>query len=349
MRPSPLPNPSPAILPDNALVMRACAHVNSMCADRQVTLLYLTLFGSTLYGTNMAASSDVDIRGIFLPSEQQLVLGKAPGALHHSTADKDSPNSEHDVDIDLWSVQHWLLELLPAGEPGAVDLLFSPTYPACILYRSPLLDRVFENPLRFIDKNALAYVGYGSSQAKKYGLDASCLETLRAVRSWLEKHVPPRSARLESFMGDLVLDCQAGHALAVLPNGAGLKVCGKVHLAGIRMEEFAARIDRELARCESALRDCPEQKKQTCKKLSHIVRALDQMEELLTSGQIRFPLKTRERILAIKQGCRSWKETVDFIQARFKEIDRLQKNISRKNEFDPRFAEECVLACYGLP
>lgn len=46
------------------------------------------------------------------------------------------------------AVARWLLELLPAGDSDALELLFSPSHAACTLYRDAALDPVFSEPLR---------------------------------------------------------------------------------------------------------------------------------------------------------------------------------------------------------
>jgi predicted nucleotidyltransferase len=105
----------------------------ALCRGQGASLLFLTFFGSTLYGTETPGRSDVDARGIFLPSAESLALNKAPKSLHFSTGSAERRNLAGDVDIDLWSVQHWLLKLLPSGDIGALDVLFSPSHAACTL------------------------------------------------------------------------------------------------------------------------------------------------------------------------------------------------------------------------
>ncbi len=122
-----------------------------LCHEHGASLLFLTLFGSSLYGTETPGKSDLDLRGIFLPSRESLALNKASKSLHFSTGNKERRNLAGDMDIDLWSVQHWLLKLLPAGDTGALDVLFAPSHTACTLYRHPALDVVFDNPLRLMD------------------------------------------------------------------------------------------------------------------------------------------------------------------------------------------------------
>jgi predicted nucleotidyltransferase len=100
----------------------------ALCHEHGTSLLFLTIFGSSLYGTETPGKSDLDLRGIFLPSIGALALNKAPKSLQRSTNRTGQRNSAEDVDIDLWSVQHWLLKLLPAGDTGDLDLMFSPSH-----------------------------------------------------------------------------------------------------------------------------------------------------------------------------------------------------------------------------
>ena len=107
--------------------------------EKAQELLYLTLYGSTLYGTAVEGRSDIDVRGIYLPSPESLALGEWSRTLHCSTGG-EGRNGSGDLDLDIWSVQHWLLRLLPAGDTGAIDVLFSPSFSACTLVRDHRLD-----------------------------------------------------------------------------------------------------------------------------------------------------------------------------------------------------------------
>ena len=86
-------------------------------------LVYLTEFGSTLYGMN-SPESDIDYKGIFVPNKEDLLLGKKMKSLNFSTGNDKSKNSKEDIDVEVWSL-HYFLELLQKGETSAVDLLFS--------------------------------------------------------------------------------------------------------------------------------------------------------------------------------------------------------------------------------
>ncbi len=324
-----------------------------LCREQDASLLYLTLFGSTLYGTEMPDKSDLDLRGVFLPSPEASALNKAARSLHFSTAGgNERRNTAGDVDIDLWSAQHWLLKLLPNGDISALDLLFSPSHAACVLYRHPALDAAFANPLRLANTGRDGdYARYSLGQAKKYGIQGSRLGALMAVRGWLLAHGPESSGheRLAGYFAALVQAC-GGSPFCSLENIQGEKVLqlgGKLHSGTIRMAEFTHRVETDLKRYGDRAEAAQRGEGLDFKALSHALRALDQMEELLQTGQIVFPLQNREELIAVKAGKYAWNELEPRILRRVSEVDALQDHAPFVGRPDAAFAESLVLACYG--
>jgi predicted nucleotidyltransferase len=82
------------------------------------------------------------------------------------------------------------------------------------------------------------------------------------------------------------------------------------------------------------------------KALSHALRALDQMEELLQTGKIVFPLRGREELVAVKEGRYPWRDVEPRILERLAAVDALRENAPFAGAYDVAFAEACVLACY---
>ncbi|GHV55546.1 hypothetical protein FACS1894206_09970 [Deltaproteobacteria bacterium] len=325
---------------------------DTLCHENGASLLFLTLFGSSLYGTETPEKSDLDVRGIFLPSRDALALHKAPKSLQQSTNSTGQRNSAEDVDIDLWSVQHWLLKLLPVGDTGALDMLFSPSHEACTLCREPVLDRVFAEPFRLIDTgNGSAYAAYSLGQARKYGIKGSRVGALKAVYNWLQTYSPnPHpEQRLHEFIDALAAACADGRycALETAREERFLRLCGKFHSESIRMAEFIRRVESDMRRYGARAEDAMRNRGLDFKALSHALRALMQMEELLQTGKIAFPLAGREELIAIKLGKYTWNELESMILSRLASVDAMREEAPVKGRFDLNFAEACVLDCYG--
>jgi len=329
------------------------SQAQALCRERGASLLFLTLFGSTLYGTESPGKSDVDVRGIFLPSLESLVLGKASKSLHFSTGCGERRNMAGDVDIDLWSVQHWLLKLLPGGDTGALDMLFSPSHAACTLYRSPSLDAVFANPLRLMDiGKGRAYAEYSLGQAKKYGIKGSRIGALKTVRDWLMRHCPePKgNERLGDYLDALAKECAESRFCSVetIQGEKALQLCGKRHMSTVRMPELIRRVEADMRRYGARAEEAQRNEGLDFKALSHALRALDQMEELLQTGKITFPLKNRKELIAVKEGKYSWCNLELRILQRLEAVDAMRERFAFAGMYDAGFAEECIRACYNL-
>lgn len=322
-----------------------------LCRAHDATLLYLTLSGSLLYGADTPGLSDIDMRGLFLPSPASLALGTAPASLRLSTAEAGARNTAEDVDIDLWPVGHWLLKLLPAGDTGALDLLFSPSHAACTLYRAPVLDRVFAAPARLVDTaHSRACAKYCLGQAKKYGIKGSRMGALKKTRDWLRLHypAPDPQTRLRDVLDALLAACADGVfcASAEANSEKALQLCGKLHAGGIRLTELLARVDADMLRFGGRAEGAARNAGVDYKALSHALRALMQMDELLRTGRVVFPLAGREELAAIKRGLRTWQDIEPRILSGLSALEALYENPPHPCVFDRAFAESCVLACY---
>lgn len=333
-------------------IKMAIAKAQELCKEHDAELLFLSLFGSTLYGTATPGKSDMDIRGIFLPSLASLAIGSAPKSLHWSSGDDEHRNSAADVDIDLWSIQHWLLKLLPAGDTGATDLLFSPSNPSCTLYRDNRLDGVFGCPNRFLDvKHCRAYADYSLGQAKKYGIKGSRLGALRAVHHWVTGQSSlDQQARLESILEKLVADCGDGRYCSLVDSATGpaLQLCGKIHVGGIRIREFVARVETDMEKYGARAIEAEKNQGLDFKALSHAFRAFDQMEQLYRERKITFPLKSAQYLMSVKRGDYTWAELEPRILERLAEIEAIRNEIATEDTFDREYAEEQIKNSYGL-
>ena len=95
--------------------------------DSSYRILYVTKMGSHLYGTN-SENSDTDVKFIFLPSEEDCLLGIAAKNININSSNDKEANTKDDVDIQGWSLQ-FFIDLLRKGDTNALDVLYSYTTP----------------------------------------------------------------------------------------------------------------------------------------------------------------------------------------------------------------------------
>jgi predicted nucleotidyltransferase len=125
-----------------------------------------------------------------------------------------------------------------------------------------------------------------------------------------------------------------------------LQLCGKLHMGTVRMPELIRRVEADMRRYGARAEEAERNEGLDFKALSHALRALDQMEELLQTGKIAFPLRNRSELISVKKGEYPWREVEPRILERLEAVDALRDNAPFVGTYDAGFAESCVLACY---
>lgn len=305
------------------------------------TLVYLSHFGSVLYGTN-SEKSDCDLKGVFVPSVASLVKGTASHHYRFSSGANDSKNSAEDVDVELWSLQKWL-NMLAAGDTGALDLLFS-VYAKHVkpLVNENFLREFYSKPSTLFDvTNSKSYVGYAYGQAKKYGLKGSRMGLLKDVREYLEERlvsVDMEHVRAGEYFEELVK--KFGHESYCFmkesknPNEPKmLFLLGKGFCPAIKMAEMVQRLETEFNKYGQRVKEAANNENVDWKALSHALRCLLQVEEVLDTGFVQYPLKDAELLKAVKFAKYSWAEVEQMLLEHLRLIEEKLQNAKGYQHF----------------
>jgi len=182
------------------------------------------IFGSHLYGTD-TPESDTDYKGIFLPTRDEVLLGRIPRHFGETTGNDRSKNTKDDTDIELFSL-HEFIKLACEGQTIALDMLHAPVdkwIDSTIIWSDIVHDRE-----KFYTKNLKAFVGYARRQAAKYGIKGSRLDAAKAVLDLFEPIKDPTLGwRVEDIWKNLPLN-EHCHIVEESPNGVKqYQVCGR--------------------------------------------------------------------------------------------------------------------------
>lgn len=313
-------------------------------------LLYLSEFGSRLYGTH-TENSDYDAKGIFLPSVESCVLGTAPRHLNFTTGNDTSRNTKDDVDIELWSLQYFL-SLLKKGETGAIDLLFSlfsennkkwvsDAFLSCMRSYAPCD--------LFNLRDTTSFISYAYGQAKKYGIKGSSLGRIEELLEWLKEKNLPETERVGVLFEELIQKFgEEKHCFLKEQNGAPmLFFLGKGYDARITISETMQRLQTTYDKYGERARLAKENKGVDWKALSHALRAAFQMKSLIETRMISFPLKEAELLKKIKSGDFGWKETESMIVSAISEVEDKIQEVPPNNKVE-RIHREIIASLYGF-
>ncbi len=320
-------------------------------------ILFVTQYGSYLYGTN-TSSSDFDFKGVFLPSWKSVILGKAPKHYTYSTKKKNEvKNSKNDCDIQLLSLQHFLGKI-SKGEINAVDILFAPTNQDAVIYINPVYkEQIFNRRKQFVSKDITAYLGYINNQASKYGMKGTRLGVVKELVNILDtKIIPVYADKLNTLrLGDIKQEL-----FKYLPpnnywqpiNGnsivGGGWVLDKQYQDHLKIKLFYESLQNYYKKYGKRAELAEQNQGVDWKALSHALRSTFQVKKLLLHGEFTFPFRGKERelLLNIKQGRLSFKEVEKIIESEKKEIEKFKEHSSLPQKIDSALIEQILLDFY---
>lgn len=310
-------------------------------------LLYLTVFGSTLYGTSKSGKSDLDIKGIYIPSQESILLQKEQHCLSFTTGNSVTKNTEHDIDIQIWSIQKWLLQLLPEGNTNALDLLFSFTHPECVLVQDQHMKQIFDHANEFIDvKNIDGCVSYAVGQAKKYGMKGTKLDTLIAIFHWLKNNIAYQPMdKLSLFAQQLIAKNLIGCTQVNKNDTSFIVIHDKLYQFEISMKEFQTRIESEVNKYGERAFQAMQNEGVDWKAVSHALRAIRQIEMLYEKGIIQYPLDCKDELISIKEGSKPWNEVEQLICEGIDKIKTISSKFASK-KFNITLAKNYIRNIY---
>lgn len=320
--------------------------------DYNVTILYVTEYGSKLYGTD-TPESDTDYRGIFLPSYDSRILGTDPDYIKLDTNTSNEANSSKDIDIHLDSIHKWF-NLLAKGETGAIDVLFSMWSSSSTYFVPTFTDWVKGNYLSLITSNPKAFCGYAIGQAKRNNVKGQrynelCEFISNTKQAFNFKELVPRDQKLGHTEMDLSGYKYINWKEAEPPRGQSgtwtyLEVLGKLYPP-------TWKLDFVLEKLEEMKEQYGDRAKKAVdnvdwKALSHALRVVQEVKELLSTRFIKFPLQDRRYILEIKQGKHELEDIVQELSNYIEEIDELVKITDLPNKVDQNKIDKFILELY---
>lgn len=312
-----------------------------------MTTIVKTIFGSHLYGTN-TPNSDLDKKGILLPSKEVCFLNKIPKCFHNNTkTDSSGKNTKDDIDEEIYSLQYFF-QLAQQGEMCVIDMLHSPEH--CIIETSDTWKEIQNNKQRFYSKNLRSYMGYVKTQTAKYGIKGSriaSIENVLNVLSGIDGY-----KKVSEIWNQLPTDEYSYPCKQIVnPKSPELKhyeCCGKMITETVTVDyarDILKRIyDGYGARAQLA----KESSGIDWKAVSHAFRACYQIKEILETNDLKFPLKQAPELIKIKTGQYHYMNDgiAEKLETLSEEINQLALKSHLPEKLDINWFNNFILSCY---
>lgn len=324
-------------------------------------------FGSHLYGTD-TPKSDLDFKGIYLPTAKEIVLGTYKKTIQKSRPKANCErNNKDDIDIEIFSLDRYL-ELLMEGQTVALDILFAPE--SSYTENSTALGMeqtrwIRMNKERLLTRNVNAFICYAKQQAAKYGIKGSRMDALTRTSEFLnglhERGPHKKLIEYESEIRLLVSDSCNLISLEKYPlieivmlkgpkgdmNEPHLKVNGRsipFHASVKYAKEIIGKmLEGYGLRAKKAYLDGGKD----YKALSHAVRVNGEALELLSTGHITFPRPDRELLLKIKLGQLPYEQVAELIEQGLADVCAARERSTLRDKPDKEWADNFIYEVYS--
>ena len=294
-------------------------------------------FGSHLYGTN-TPESDRDFKGVFMPTPEQILLGRIPKCYSENTKVGEGKNTSEDIDLEMYSF-HYFIKLACEGQTVAIDMLNAPQ--DMILEKTGLWDLICRNKERFISKNMSAFVGYCKRQAAKYGIKGSRLAAAKKVIDFLDIDLAHELVYKDYTLKEIWDKLPEGehiakeHELGRIPI---YTVCGKQIQWTAKCSYLYNIMQKFYLSYGERARKAEKNEGIDWKAISHAMRACYQLEELYSTGCIHFPLKDAWALKEIKAGMHDYKTVVaPNLELWIEHIEKLSKQSKYPEKVNVKF------------
>ena len=268
------------------------------------------------------------------------------------------------IDVKIFSLQKFI-QLCSKADTNALDLLFSIDTPADHTWQyKGLVKNVPEEmkyPLRYIHENRNKLINtdrlespitYAFKQATKYGLKGERLKVLENILQLCKEYqsYDYQDVPLYEFIewADEAMPWDDKHLKVDILDNKGKKekylfVCGVQHQFNLSLKTFTERIEEKIDKEYTSERTKNSKDGNDWKALSHAIRVLLEVQELLETGGIKFPLKNKDFIKDIKLGKVNREDVDKFFNKELKNIlDLVQQDVLQW-KYDEQFWNEFIL------
>ena len=276
-------------------------------------LIFMTLAGSNMYGTN-TKDSDIDLRGVCVPP-RNVVMGFA------RNFEQQTYENEDTVVYGLMKFMKLCLE----NNPNIIELLYAPE--DCIRTITPTWRRLMERRDEIISAKCYhTFTGYAHSQ----------LNRLRGHREWLRNpptHQPTRGEFGLTASGQGLKQVVKGVDLAeVSPEALMVIEKEKRYRAAMRRWDDYQRWIKERNPARAKLEAAHGY---DTKHALHLVRLLRMGHEILTTGKVIVRRPDAEELLGIRNGTMGYDELVGEAEGLQAELERIYEDKTYVVPFSP--------------
>ena len=262
-------------------------------------VLSTTVHGSHLYGLNREGS-DVDVKVVYAPSFDDLLIGDAIKTHNYK-------NKELDVEVEIKSLPSFL-KSAKSCDTNCMDLLHAPE--EMQITTCDMWEKLKSHRTGLYAKNMKGIIGYIKTHTHKYSNKIQRFDEMMWLSQLCEDlkingYTKVSDLCESSELTDAIVDKKIKYIsvvdLVTDHEQTYLEVCGKKYTQTWDIELLMSAMEAEVSRYGTRTNSGSEKGMDT-KSLSHALRVLYQLKEIVSNQKLTFPLIDSPSILKVKLG-----------------------------------------------
>ncbi len=328
-------------------------------------IIFKARTGSHLFGTT-TPTSDIDIKGVYIPSAREILMAKIPEIIDLSTGSDKTKNTSDDVDEEYYAL-HKFLGMISKGDMVATEMLFAQGmeiehWSGNDYYgRNQIWYDLHKNKHRLLSRECKGFVGYVQRQANTYSVKGDRLNDINDAIYYL-KHLQIRNpdAKKLSDVPDF-REITAGFCNQITSPRSHtsyeyVEVNGKEVFHFICCDRkvpdsvtFKTAIDvfqKVADEYGHRARMAADNQGRDWKAISHAIRVGEEAIELLNTGNITFPRPNASYLLDIKLGNVEYSKVSDQLDSILAQVETLVSTSPLPEKPDYQWIEDFYLSVY---
>lgn len=315
-----------------------------------MNIILKSKFGSTLYGTQ-TPNSDVDYKGMYIAPLADIILKKDKETIQYNSKShnvKGERNSKDDTDFEIIELRKFLKDAL-TGQTYAIDMLFTPS--EFIDVTSNVWKYIQKNRDKIISKNMKPFMGYCYSQSSKYSLKGTRLGEINRIVDHI-KRCDHNALLGEVMSGFSETDHIKRIQHEVRQNGKPImetwwEIVSKKFPMNVKAKLVIEGLEKFTSTYGKRAHQAQDNDGCDWKAISHAYRCMYELEEIALFGKVTFPLKSAEKVKAVKMSKIPYSVVQDELPELMKDVtEKLERSTIISNEPDVEFWNEFIVKTY---
>ncbi len=298
-------------------------------------LIYSSIFGSRLYGTQLP-DSDTDIKNVHMDTLEDIILKRDRDDINSST-NPNGRNTKDDFDLDSKELRAFVRDCLQ-GQTYAMDQIFTPK--ELIKHSTPIWNDLIQYRDKLVTNNVKPFIGYCQGQSRKYSNKGQKLNELIELKNIFDSLTVDHHQPLKDIIEQVSLDLSGFQYVKIYEkfNSSSKVLDGMLMVADSdypthrKLSDIMKSINDKIDSYGKRVQLSRVSNGCDYKAFYHAFRVCWELEELLQTGQIAFPSRHVVDLMKVRSQEMTREDVESWLTDEIERVLKIPNNLPKADE-----------------